>query len=473
MNIKNLLITTAGLMIFAGCAGTTPSLGSFGKSGNYEGTNKVQDFKKISKDLVKNQKDDLLWQLDAGLISKYAYDYNQSIFFFDKSEKKIKEYDKKVLAGKLLSNIGAVLTNDTFLDYTPKIYEGIMVNTYKGIDFLSEGKDADARVEFNRALDRQRRAKEFFAKEINQQKKKLEEENKKKLKDKKVNPFDITKAASNKKTVDTIEKRYTNLFAFKPYPDFVNPFTDYVAGIYFYNIHDYRKATELLKETYGMIKGNEKAASYVRNDLKLAIKADKSIGLRKAKKHYAWIIFENGQGATKKEMRIDIPLFLVTRKMFYTGIVLPTFKANNEAYPYLVIKDGKETLKTKQLASMDKIIKTEFKKRFNMIMLRAITRTITQSLIQYELRKRTGVIGGLIGSIYQATMNRADTRQWKLLPKDFHIVRVLLKSSNIQIKTPTGANLLNLKLNKNSNYMIFIRIIDKNGDIIHNEVKFN
>ncbi len=472
MKITNVIAVTVGAIFFAGCAGTTPNLGSIGKSSNYESKNRVKDFKKISKDLVKNKKDDLLWQLDAGLISKYAYDYNQSVFFFDKSEEKIKAYDKKVLAGKLLSNIGATLTNDTFLDYTPKIYEGIMVNTYKGIDFLSEGKNAYARVEFNRALDRQRRAKDFFAKEIAQEKKKIEEENKKKLKKKNIKGFDLQKATKNSKTTSAIEKRYTNLFAFKPYPDFVNPFTNYVAGIYFYNMHDYRKATELLKETYGMIKGNEDGTTYVRDDLSLAIKAAKSIGLKKSNKHYAWIFFENGQGATKKEMRIDIPLFLFTSKAYYTGIALPTFKENSEAYPYLIVNNGKKIVRTKEVADMDKIIKTEFKKRFNAIMLRAIARTVTQTVIQYQLRKRGGLIGGLIGSVYQGVMNRADTRQWKLLPKNFHIARVLLKNPTVKIKNPMGNDILKLNLDTNSNYMIFVRIINKNGDTIHNEVKF-
>ena len=472
MKIKSVIVIIIGIFLLTGCAGITPNLGSIGKSGNYESKNKIKDFKKISKDLVKNQKDDLLWQLDAGLISKYAYNYNQSVLFFDKAEKKIKAYNKKVLAGKLLSNIGATLTNDTFLDYTPKIYEGIMVNTYKGIDFLSEGKNAYARVEFNRALDRQRRAKAFFAKEIAQEKKKIEKENKKKLKEKNIKGFDLKKATKNSKTTSVIEKRYTNLFAFKPYPDFVNPFTNYVAGIYFYNTHDYRKATELLKETYGMIKGNEKAASYVKNDLKLAIKADKSIRLKKSNKHYAWIFFENGQGATKKEMRIDIPLFLFTSKAYYTGIALPTFKENSEAYSYLIVNNGKKIVRTKEVADMDKIIKTEFKKRFHTIMVRAIARTVTQTVIQYQLRKRGGVIGGLIGSVYQGAMNRADTRQWKLLPKNFHIARVLLKNPTIKIKNPMGKDILKLHLDKRNNYMIFIRIINKSGDIIHNEIKF-
>ena len=456
----------AGAVIFAGCAGTTPSLGKLGKSGNYESAERTGGFNELSKGLVKKEKDDLLWYLDAGLISKYAKDFNQSVYFFDKSEVKIKQYDKEVLGGKMLANVGAVLTNDTFMDYRPRIYEGIMVNTYKGIDFLSQGKNADARVEFNRALERQRRAKEFFAKEIAQEKKKIEEENKKKLKKKKVNPLAFQKATTNPKTKDAIEKRYSNLFAFKPYPDFVNPFTSYMSGLFFLVSGDYAKARNILKETYGMIKGNEAGAKYVEDDLKIAVNG-KSKGA-----HYAWVVFANGKGPVKKELRFDIPLFLVTSKMFYTGIALPTFKEMPAAYSYLKVQNGTKIKETKEVASMDKVIKTEFKKRFPSVMARAIARTVTQSLIQYQLRKRGGLIGGIIGSVYQGVMNRADTRQWKLLPKNFQVARVRLRGNSLNITTPDGKNIVQESIDPNRDYIVFVRIIDRVSKPIYNIVTF-
>jgi len=200
MTKKSILGIVCGSIILAGCAGTTPDLGKIGKSGNYESVEKTGGYQQLSKkktggyqqlskNLVKKQKDDLLWYLDAGLISRYAQDYNQSIFFFNKSEVK------------------------------PRIYEGIMVNTYKGMDYLSEGKISSARVEFNRAIERQRRAKKFFQSEISQEKQKIKKENKKKLKGKKVSQKRVEESANNQKTKNAIEKRYTNLFAFKPYPD--------------------------------------------------------------------------------------------------------------------------------------------------------------------------------------------------------------------------------------------------------------
>ena len=471
MRIRSFLSIAVGSMLLVGCSGTTPNLGSIGKSGNYQSSMKTGNYKKIAQDLKKNQKDDLLWYLDAGSIERFAKDYNASTFFFDKSEEKIKQYDKEVLAGKIMANIGAVMTNDTFMDYRPKIYEGILVNTYKGMNFLNENDFSNARVEFNRALERQRRAKEFFAKEISQEKKKIEEEETKKLKKKKIDPKKVKKYSQNIKTKSAIERKYSNLFAFKPYPDFVNPFTSYMSALFFMSVKDYAKAADLFKETYGMINGNEPASKYVQDDLNFALKMASSLKT-KTSKHYAWVIFENGEGPSKKELRFDIPVFLFTGKLYYTGIALPTFKENKEAFSYISVINGKKIIKTKQVASMDKIIKAEFKKRFPTIMTRAITRTVAQSIIQYQLRKRGGLFGGIVGSVYQGFMNRADTRQWKQLPKNFQIARVELTLPKLTISTPRGGKLVEIKINPNSNYMVFLRVPKYNAKVVYSYISF-
>lgn len=261
------------------------------------------------------------------------------------------------------------------------------------------------------------------------------------------------------------------MFAFKPYPDFVNPFTSYMSGLFFISTHDYAKATDILKETYGMIKDNEPAQNYVARDLKYAIAKSSEVNT-KSKKHYAWIIFSNGEGPVKKELRFDIPLFMITKSAYYTGIALPTFKERPEAFSNLIVKDGQKIIKTKEVASMDKIIKAEFKKRFPTIMTRAITRTVAQTLIQYQLRKRGGLFGGIVGAVYQGFMNRADTRQWKNLPKNFQIARIRLISPNLRITSPDGMKSIKLKLDTNKNHIVSIRIATRNAKEIVNEISF-
>ena len=51
-----------------------------------------------------------------------------------------------------------------------------MVNVYKGLNFMSLGDFANARVEFNRALIRQDMAKDYFAAQIAAAKEELEKQ---------------------------------------------------------------------------------------------------------------------------------------------------------------------------------------------------------------------------------------------------------------------------------------------------------
>ena len=451
------------LMTLSGCGKATKNLSSasdkvYKKSLSHAYTKKEYE-KLFTKYVEENKSKDLLWNYEAGTISYLIAKYPESIEFFDNAESLIKKYDEEVLAGKLLANIGSLLTNDTIMDYRPKIYEKIMVNTYKGIDFMLQKDWQNARIEFNRALVRQQRAKAFFAKEISQEKEKLKKDSKKKKEQAEL----ANKALQNKKTMDPIEKKYSNLFAFKPYPDFVNPFTTYLAGIYFLNIQDYRKATDLLKECYGMIRGLNNGDRYVLQDFKMADNLKQSIRNRKRK--FTWIVFLNGQAPIKKEIRIDIPLFLFSDDVIYTGIALPTLKMRNKAYEYLLVSNGKANLPTKTIASMDTVIKTEFKKRFQTIVTRAMLRTITQTVIQKQLKDKAGFLGGLFGAIYQAAMNKADTRMWQSLPKEFQVAR-LASSKQVTLYSPTQKRLASIHTDPTKSYIIFISMPTPNSEPI-------
>lgn len=407
--------------------------------------------------LDSNETNNLLWNYETGSLSYFLSKYDQSVNHFDKAEWLIKEYEERVLAKNSLENIGSVLTNDNFMDYQPKEYEKIMVNTYKGIDFILLGDFINARIEFNRALVRQDRAREFFKKEIELKKKEIEAEQKHAN-----NPF-VGSIAKDNKTTDVILRRYSNLFTFKPYPDFVNPFTTYMAGLFFLNIGDYQKATDLLKESYGMIVESSKGSEYIAKDLKLAISQKRS--LAPLKEHYTWVIFLNGRSTFKKQIRIDVPLFLFPHSnAYYTGIALPILVPGIKAYNTLFVSNAKQKKETKTIASMDNVIKTEFKKRFPLIMSRALTRTVVQTLIQVEAYRKLGAWEGVIASIYQSLVNQADLRMWNELPSEFQIVR-LKTTKTLQIATKTKT-FFSMQTDPKRNYIVFVTIQEQNNQPI-------
>ena len=107
--------------------------------------------------------DDLLWTLQLAASQRAKLDHADSITSFDKAEEMLNYYAPK---SAVLDTASSIAINDNAAPYKGQEYDGIMVNTYKALDFLAEKKPDLARVEFNRALDRQTRAKEHFNEEI-------------------------------------------------------------------------------------------------------------------------------------------------------------------------------------------------------------------------------------------------------------------------------------------------------------------
>jgi hypothetical protein len=184
MNLANIFLFLT-IMLTSGCASMThkkelSSFNSLYSSGQYIEAANMELKEKGDK---KADPSDLLHSLQGAAALRYARQYNQSSLLFDESEDIIKYHNEQLMISDAGSATASVLLNDAVLDYRGAEYDGVMVNTYKALNFWQAGKRDLARIEFNRALDRQRRAKERFAAMIAKQKeaiaKKQAEENKK------------------------------------------------------------------------------------------------------------------------------------------------------------------------------------------------------------------------------------------------------------------------------------------------------
>jgi len=137
------------------------------------------------------------------------------------------------------------------------------------------------------------------------------------------------------------------------------------------------------------------------------------------------VIFENGSGPVREEIRLDLPLFIVSRTVKYTGIALPTLAFREKGCEYLNLKTGDETVgRTAVLSSMDRVVQTEFKKRYPAVLRRAIASAAVKTVAQAQVQKQLGDIGGLLGGLVQRATTIADTRMWTALPKEFQIARI-------------------------------------------------
>lgn len=426
-------------LFFTGCAATQNKhdLAAFNqdlKIGQYQ---QALDFAKKSGDFDKEGKtDDLLWALQAANISSLIENYPESNTIYDQAEEFMKDEDLESLPKEGFEKMGALLVNNSVNDYEQTVFDSVMVNTYKGLNNIFLQDWQNARIEFNRAADRQRRAKEHFAKKIAAQEKEIKEQKQKKTEKSLTVNYDDSRK--------TINKNFVEMDKWKSYGDYINPYTDYLHGLYFMlaatqgnKASDYEKAVYSFKRVYGTAGKN----SVIANDLAMARNLQSGKWKRDNIRPQVWVIFENGLAPTLDQIIIPIPLFVVTKEISYVQLALPKIVEEQKAYDKLDIFDsGKKLGSTTQIASIDRIVKAEFKKEYPFKVTEAILQAVIKGSLQYVAQDQLDLIGALGGALYQAATTHADTRSWSALPKEVQALR-LRKPDSGKI-TLTGSGML-------------------------------
>lgn len=452
------ILSIFSLIFFSGCNAPKKDLESFNKylkEFDYVNSAAFAE-KKICKG--KNPKgEDLLWALQLGTVERFQRDYTKSTESFDKAEEMLKFYDEQ---SRITDVISSTVASDNLIPYRGEEYDGIMVNTYKALNFMVEGKTDLARVEFNRALDRQRRAKEKFSEEISKIESELEHNQQSSLSRSNV---------ENPRVHELLVQKYPNLYNFEAYPDFVNPFTTYLAGIYFNLVGDHSKAIDLLKESYGMVQDN----TYIAEDLAMTEEILEGNG---ELKDMVWLIFENGLGPVREEFRIDLPLFVATSRIQYVGIALPRLEFREKAHSYLVAETDGERYQTQLVSDIDKVVQTEFSKDYTGILTRAIMSATVKAAAQYAITEQNSGSGAAIASIAMATYSflstAADVRIWTSLPKNFQVARFKKPKDGKLTITPSGPILLDIDIPECNNALVYIRIITDQAMPIYEVMTF-
>lgn len=444
---------------FAGCNAPKSQLEVF--NGHFRTANYAKSIEFASSKISKSQKptgEDLLWSLQVASVERLQRDYQKSTEFFDKSEEMLKHFDLQSTVG---GNVAATIVNDNAMPYRGEEYDGIMVNTYKALNFMLSKNDELARVEFNRALDRQRRAKEKFAQEIN----KLKEEVAKEQQGK--NPK-LQENLDDPNVQRLISQNYPGLYEFEAYPDFVNPFTTYIAGIYFNLVGDHSKAIDLLKESYGMVQNN----TYIAEDLAAT---ENILSGNTKPDSTVWVIFENGLGPVKEEFRIDLPLFLVTKQVKYAGIALPKLSFREQAYPSLSVKAGDKEYGTQVVANMDRVVQTEFNKDFKIILTRAIISAAAKAVVQYALEQQdssAASFASIMMAAYSFATTAADVRIWTVLPKDFQVARFAMPNDRRISIIPPGGIVFDIQIPECKNAVVYIKIPFKEASPVYDVITY-
>ena len=409
-----------------------------------------------------NSKDAIIWRLEQGAVLRAAERFEESNQAFDKAEELVNKYEEAAKMSVSREAL-ATVTNLTTLPYEGFAYDKIMMNTYKALNYLQMGDSEKARVEFNRAFQRQDDAVHINTKRIE---KAIEEGNKQNYN------VDLAKVNRDGKFKSQFDNYYGDLDQFKAYAVYVNPLTVYLDGLYFMTHatggSDLERSRKSFERVLGMIGENK----YIRQDMETL----QQVVNGKPISATTYVFFETGQSPEREQIRIDLPLFIITPGVPYVGAAFPKLKYRSDYISALNISYSGKTEAALLLSNMDAVVAREFKNELPTI----ITKTLIASAIKAGAtygayagatnggRKNSGAgLAVLIaGALYQVAMNQADLRTWTTLPKEFQFCRIPTPADKkIELDTPYSGRKTPVVIDEGVVNVVWVKSVNRNSPL--------
>lgn len=405
---------------------------------------------------AKGSKNCVVWHLESGTVLRAASEPLDSNCAFEIADDRMTKYDEGAKV-KIAGEGVALMTNQANLPYEGRVYDKIMLCTYKALNYLELDDREKARVEFNRARQRQEDAVEINKARIEKEEAAIAKEKKGKEA--------AEKAKEDPKLKAKLDETYAFLDQYKAESNYKNPAAVYLQGLFFManatGPADYEIAKHSFDELTGML-GDHK---WVKQDRELL----GSLMNGKPVPPVTYVLFETGSAPFRDQIRIDLPLFLAgIRGVPYAGAAFPTLKFSNGHVPELQITAGPVTEKTITIANMDAIIARDFKNELPRIITKTMVSTLAKAAAAYAVNEAArqqssyAYLGSMIATtVYQAAVNIADTRTWTTLPKEIQICRVPTPADRkITLATPDGTQRGEITVNEGVINLVSVRSIN-------------
>ena len=409
-------------------------------------------------------KDEIIWRLEQAAILRTAGKYDESNQAFEQAQAKIDRYAEEAKV-RLGAETGALFSNQASVPYRGRSYDGIMLNTYRALNFLAKHEPDKARVEIIRAYQRQQDAVEDNRRRIETTEEALKKEKEKKR---------IEQAQRNPAFQGSVKQTYSSLDTLKVYSDYVNPFTVYLDGLIFMangvDASDLERARKSFERVTAFTDNNR----FVKADLDSL----EALGRGKILEKLTYVIFENGRAPVRDQVRIDIPLFFT--RLSYVGASFPKLELQGGQLSGLQVNAGGSNETTALLASMDSVIAQDFKNELPSIITKTIAATIVKGAAGYALNEMAnqqgGGTAGLISQIgtalYQLSVNIADLRTWTTLPKEFQICRIPTPADRkVELHAVGSGQQSIVTLDEGLVNLIYVRSISASGPMFVSQMK--
>lgn len=400
-----------------------------------------------------------------------AHYAKRSIEAFDFAEARVNKFEEEAKT-KVGAEVGAALTNLASLPYRGRSYDKVMMNAYKALNYMMLGEKDKARVELNRALQRQRDAVAENEKRIAAAQETAAKAARGELKDEsgKSAAYDSNRAISDGRTGPALQAALdASLAPMKPYGDYVNPFAVFLDGLFFAVMGETGDDFERGRKSFERVTAIVPENNYLRDDLNAAASAAEG----KTLENVTYVIFETGTAPRREEVRIDIPTFLVSSRLPYVGAAFPKLAFSGDYFGGLSIAAGEQQFTTAMVASMDSVVANDFKNEWPTIvtktMITAATKAIISAAVQKQVEDRGGMFAGLAAGLIMGGINAAttvaDTRTWSSLPKEFQYARFATPASR-ELTIAAGPTQQTVKLAEGSVNVVYVKSTSVNAPML-------
>jgi hypothetical protein len=353
-----------------------------------------------------------------------------SVAAFDRAEERINAFDQGPEVRLGASSL-ALLTNLANLPYEGRAYDRILLHGYKALNYLQLGERDAARVELNRALQRQRDALSANAERLAEAGAAAEALRSGGVTDADGNRavYDISrtaKDASTQRQLGALSAAMTSRI--RPYGDYVNPFVVFLDGLFFLTQAEDRSDLERARLSFARVAELAPDNPYALADAAMAEAAANGT----LPEGFTYVIYETGVAPFREEIRFQLPLYLVTDRVSYVGAAFPRLRFSEGRPPVLTVMAADVVYPSALVCSMDSVIASDFRNEWPAVVTKTLVGTAVKATldaaVQRKAKEKLGEQGQffveLLTAVVQDSMNIADTRTWRSLPQEFHTVRV-------------------------------------------------
>ena len=382
----------------------------------------------------------LLSSLHTAMALRAAGRFEASQVAFDRAESQLLWKSDSIASVEDLLAAGLTLVgNDLMVSYRGTIYEGVLVNTYKATNALMIGDTARARVELNRAHQRQANAVDQLGAKVRALRAGQEEDE-----DEYRENIDRSLDAAME-TDGAVARRLKAVESLGEYRDLRNPFTDWLHGVFRLATGEANRASDLLRNAAAVDGARNR---HVVADLAVAERAASGAA---AAGDRVWVVHEDGTGPYLDQFRFDLPVFLSEERFIIVSMALPELHPGRTAAGPLRISAGGEDYRTETLLNVDRYAATEFRAGYDGVVAKAVAGTVVRTILQVAIQEETrdaGTLGSIVGfvtPIASAVATQADIRSWRALPQSIGIAS-LPRPSDGKIRVSAGSHTVDVPL---------------------------